>query len=200
VRGCVNATIPRQERAVLTAWPLARAGRHAPGTDPRPGHAPACFQELSALPPKGDQRSRLSVMVCHRPTPAASFWRTPPSRPRASPRSRAWASASIEVLRRARTGITAASARQVGEPNLRWPHLGNGSRRIAQTSHASPDQHMGLQQTPVSPWRCEATLVMMTLVVSTADTGRIKIPQRSNHPAVLGCAILPVGRTGGTGQ
>jgi hypothetical protein len=47
----------RHERAVLTAWPPARAGRHA--------HASACFQELSALPPKGDQRSRLSVMVCH---------------------------------------------------------------------------------------------------------------------------------------
>src|SRR5262249_7608147 len=51
-------------------------------------------------------------------------------------------------FRRARTGITAASARQVGEPNFRWPRLGNDSRRIAQTSHASPDQHMELQQTP----------------------------------------------------
>jgi hypothetical protein len=29
VRGCVNATIPRHERAVLTAWPPARAGQRA---------------------------------------------------------------------------------------------------------------------------------------------------------------------------
>jgi hypothetical protein len=61
VRGCVNATIPRHERAVLTAWPPARAGRragHQPQRIAARARTPACFQELSALPPKADVHPR----------------------------------------------------------------------------------------------------------------------------------------------
>ena len=60
------------------------AARRAPApTGRRLGHASACFQELSALPPKADLPADL------RTTPAASLLRTPPSQPRVSARSRA---------------------------------------------------------------------------------------------------------------
>ena len=52
--GYVDRILTRQERAVLTAWPRrGRGGTPDIGsTDRCPDHAPNCFQELSALPPK----------------------------------------------------------------------------------------------------------------------------------------------------
>jgi hypothetical protein len=73
VRGCVNATIPRHERAVLTAWPPAQAGRHA-------GHRPQRIAARATL--------RLAFKSSKPDlTSFANFSRTPPSRPRASARS-----------------------------------------------------------------------------------------------------------------
>src|SRR6516165_11378003 len=72
---CVKTTIPRHERAVLTAWPPARARRASASTDRRPSHAPACFQQLSALPPQADLitacRMSASSGLMHRSKPSA---------------------------------------------------------------------------------------------------------------------------------
>src|SRR5262249_27601795 len=54
VRGCVNATIPRHERAVLTAWPLARAGRHDTGLNGSPpSKTLLAFKSCLLCPRKG---------------------------------------------------------------------------------------------------------------------------------------------------
>jgi len=51
---CVKGTIPRHERAVLTAWPPARAGRHT-------GHRPQWIAARTTTP------GLLSRVVCFAP-------------------------------------------------------------------------------------------------------------------------------------